>query len=241
MDEPRGKRLPRSFFATRPDLLAPALLGQRLVRILPDGSRLAGLIVETEAYLGVEDRAAHSFGGRRTDRVRSMYMQPGTAYVYFTYGMHFCFNVVCGQVDEPVAVLIRALEPVEGLDLMRANRSLRIAKSDLPARRASARKPQQPPKNGKTRNVRPPHLRDRDLCSGPAKLCQALTIDRALDGIDLVSDPRFFIESAREADLKPGTIGRASRIGVDYAGDWAHRELRWFLRDNPNVSKHPTA
>lgn len=169
-----------------------------------------------------------------------MYLQPGTAYVYFTYGMHYCFNVVCGQIDEPVAVLIRALEPVEGLDVMRASRSPRIAKSDVSARSSSARKPQRASMSGKTGNVRLPHLRDRDLCSGPAKLCQALSIDRALDGIDLVNDPRFFIESARKADLQLGTIGRASRIGVDYAGDWAHRELRWFLRDNPNVSKHPT-
>ena len=107
-------RIPRSFLAVDPEKLARRLLGQRLVRTLGDGTRLAGIIVETEAYLGVRDRAAHSFGGRRTPRNESMFARPGTAYVYFTYGMHHCVNVVCGRRDEPVAVLIRALEPVEG-------------------------------------------------------------------------------------------------------------------------------
>lgn len=213
-----GERLPRSFYAARPEDLAPALLGRRLVRILPDGTRLAGVIVETEAYLGVEDQAAHTFGGHRTDRVKSMYMQPGTAYVYFTYGMHYCFNVVCGRLDEPVAVLIRALDPVEGLEVMRARRG---------ARARTARR----------NNHAVSTLRDRDLCSGPAKLCEAMAIDRALDGVDLVSDPRFFIESGPGADVNPATIVRACRIGVDYAGEWAKRDLRFYLRDNPNVSK----
>ncbi|MCC6677046.1 MAG: DNA-3-methyladenine glycosylase [Phycisphaerales bacterium] len=219
----KGKRLPRSFFAAGPEALAPALLGQRLVRILPDGTRLAGLIVETEAYLGVEDRAAHSFGGRRTQRVKSMYQRPGTAYVYFTYGMHYCFNVVCGAVDEPVAVLIRALEPTEGLEAMRAARAGRPGKGGMvAARRDPARV-----------------VRDGELCSGPAKLCRAMSIDRSLDGADLVKDDRFFIETGRSADLEPRMIGRARRIGVDYAGDWARRELRWFVRGNPNVSRPP--
>ena len=79
--------------------VAKRLLGQRLVRILR-GQRLAGTIVEVEAYLGTEDRAAHTYGDRRTPRNRSMYLAGGHAYVYFTYGMHFCMNVVCGREDE---------------------------------------------------------------------------------------------------------------------------------------------
>ena len=96
--------------------IAQRLIGSTLVRILDDGERLSGMIVETEAYLGVEDAAAHSFGGRRTARNEAMYAVGGTAYVYFTYGMHHCVNVVCGGIDEPVAVLIRALEPMEGME-----------------------------------------------------------------------------------------------------------------------------
>lgn len=105
-----------------PVTVARRLLGQRLVRIFDDGTRLAGTIVEVEAYLGAEDRAAHTFGGRRTPRNESMYLPGGHAYIYFTYGMHHCLNVVCGKADEGVAVLLRAIEPTEGIDAMRRRR-----------------------------------------------------------------------------------------------------------------------
>ncbi|MCB9845457.1 MAG: DNA-3-methyladenine glycosylase [Phycisphaeraceae bacterium] len=124
-------RLSRRFFATDSPSLARRLLGCRLVRVLEDGTRLAGMIVETEAYLGLEDRAAHSFGGRRTPRNESMYARAGTAYVYFTYGMHHCVNVVCGRIDEPVAVLIRALQPTEGVERMFAHRRGAKRETDL--------------------------------------------------------------------------------------------------------------
>ena len=104
-----------------PITVARRLLGQRLVRVL-DGRRLAGTIVEVEAYLGAADKAAHTFGGRRTRRNQSMYLGGGHAYVYFTYGMHHCLNAVCGRVDEGVAVLLRAVEPTEGIELMFARR-----------------------------------------------------------------------------------------------------------------------
>src|SRR5262245_59101823 len=112
-----GPRLMRPFFATDPVTLAGRLLGQRLVRIRR-GRRLAGIIVEVEAYLGVPAAAAPTYDGRRTPRNEAMYADPGTAYVYFTYGMHHCLNVVGGRRGEPVAVLIRAIEPVEGLATM---------------------------------------------------------------------------------------------------------------------------
>ncbi|MEI7656702.1 MAG: DNA-3-methyladenine glycosylase [Phycisphaerae bacterium] len=115
-------RLLRDHFTLSAAALAPRLLGCTLVRLLPGGERLAGVIVETEAYVGVQDRASHAFGGRRTPRNESMYAEPGTCYVYFTYGMHHCVNVVCSKRDDPQAVLIRALEPVEGIDLMRRRR-----------------------------------------------------------------------------------------------------------------------
>ncbi|MHC5001700.1 MAG: DNA-3-methyladenine glycosylase [Planctomycetota bacterium] len=120
--------------------VAQRLLGQRLVRVV-DGERLAGTIVEVEAYLGVADRAAHSWGGRRTARNASMYLPGGHGYVYFIYGMHHCLNVVCGAADEPVAVLLRALEPTEGLARMWRNRPRARRETDLcsgPARLAAA-------------------------------------------------------------------------------------------------------
>lgn len=108
-------------FEHDPVTTARRLLGQRLVRV-DDGVRMAGLIVETEAYLGSVDQAAHTYGGRRTARNESMYLPGGHAYVYFTYGMHHCLNIVCGERDNGVAVLIRAIQPTEGIEWIRRNR-----------------------------------------------------------------------------------------------------------------------
>jgi len=116
-------KLSRSFYL-REDTVAVArdLLGKLLV--IPDaqGSRVSGAIVETEAYLGTEDRAAHSYGGRRTPRNEVMYGHAGHVYVFFVYGMYHQFNVVTGPPDHPHAILIRAIEPVEGIDVMRERR-----------------------------------------------------------------------------------------------------------------------
>lgn len=180
------------------------LLGCTLVRVLADGVRLSGVIVETEAYVGVRDRACHSFGGRRTPRNEVMYARAGAFYVYFTYGMHFCCNVVCGEADEPVAVLLRALEPTEGLEAMRA-------------RRTGAR-------------------RDRDLCSGPAKLCQAMAIDREQNGVDLVTSADLWIECPMAAVVGTGSIVRGPRIGIGSGNVWTRRLLRFGLRGHPCLS-----
>jgi DNA-3-methyladenine glycosylase len=200
-------RLPRSFYEFGSTSLAQRLIGQKLVRVLDDGTRLAGLIVETEAYLGIKDDAAHSYGGRRTPRNEAMYAQAGTAYVYFTYGMHFCMNVVCGKIGEPVAVLLRALEPVEGIEQMRTNR---------------------------TRRPRLTKLKDRELCSGPGRLCEALAIGRELNGIDLVTSGTLFIEAG--TIYGPRDLVRTTRVGIAYALEWAHRPLRWYLRESGHVS-----
>ena len=187
-----------------PVATARRLLGQRLVRIV-DGRRVAGLIVEVEAYLGPPDRAAHTWGGRRTPRNESMWRGGGRAYVYFTYGMHYCMNVVCGPVGAGTAVLVRALEPTEGLD-------------DMAGRRRAAR-------------------RETDLCSGPARLAQALAIDRALDGADLRTGPELWIEAVRARSLPARRLAAGPRVGVDYAGAWAKRRLRFWVRGNPHVSR----
>ena len=194
--------LPRSFYTRDAITVARALLGQRLVHV-DRGERLAGLIVETEAYLGRVDKAAHSYRGR-TERNASMWRQGGHAYVYFIYGIHFCMNVVAGAEADPVAVLLRALEPTEGLDTMRA-------------RRTRAR-------------------HDRDLCSGPGKLCEAMGIGRALDGEDLVTSGRLFIERVRHRAHPSRSIVATPRIGVGYAEEWAAEPLRFHLR-SPHVSR----
>ncbi len=204
----------REYFSTSAERLARRLLGASLVRVFADGVRVSGRIVETEAYCGFPDRGSHAYGGRRTARNESMYAGPGIAYVYFTYGMHYCVNVVCGMAGRPLAVLLRAIEPVEGLERMRELRG---------GGRTGARQ-----------------RSERDLCSGPGKLCQALGIDRKLDGIDLVESEELFLElpavGRRGEGPGLGRIRRTARIGLGNAGEWTHRPLRWLLWGNPFVS-----
>ncbi len=113
------KALPHDFYLRSTETVAKDLLGKKLCRELPSGQVLSGYIVETEAYLGLLDKACHSFGGRKTDRTCVMYEQGGVAYVYFIYGMYYCLNVVSSKKDHPEAVLIRALEPCDGIDFMK--------------------------------------------------------------------------------------------------------------------------
>jgi DNA-3-methyladenine glycosylase len=142
--------------------------------------------VEVEAYAGGVDPASHAYRGR-TPRNATMFGPPGHLYVYFTYGMHFCANVVCGEEGEASAVLLRALTPISGLAEMRAARG--------PAARS-----------------------DRDLCSGPGKLCQALGIDRSFDGADLVTADRE-VAVADDGTPAPGAPGISGRIGLSVAAD----------------------
>jgi len=119
----QSAKLPRDFY-TRPDVLKVSrdLLGKLLVVPTANKKRVSGMIVEVEAYRGPEDRASHAFGGRRTKRTETMYQTGGVAYVYFVYGMYYQFNVVSNVQDTPHAILVRALEPVEGIEFMRQRR-----------------------------------------------------------------------------------------------------------------------
>lgn len=199
----RGAKLPRSFY-TRGDALAVArdLLGTLLVLPAPTGERVSGRIVEVEAYCGVGDKASHAYGGRRTPRTETMYRAGGVAYVYFVYGMHHQFNVVTGPEGVPHAVLVRALEPAEGLEWMRRRRPART---------------------------------DRELTSGPGKLCQALGIERTYDGADLL-DSRVWVEDAG-APLGDEEVAAGARVGVAYAGEDALRPWRFWVKGNPFVSR----
>ena len=171
------RRLPRSFFARPSPEVGPDLLGRILVRKVGDGTLLTARIVEAEAYQE-DDPASHSFRGR-TNRTEVMFGPPGHAYVYFTYGMHHCMNVVTGSTGEGSAVLLRAAEPLEGLEEM--------------ARRRGTNDP-------------------RALCSGPGRLCQALGIDRAENGLDLVRGRLLWLlEGAPPA---PSTINVGPRVGI---------------------------
>jgi DNA-3-methyladenine glycosylase len=189
------------FYHRKTDEVARRLLGCTLVHIV-NGQRLAGRIVETEAYMGIEDPACHTFGDRRTLRTKSMYLDGGHAYVYLIYGMHFCFNVVTRAIDVPEAVLIRAVEPTEGIEVMR---ELRNAKSKKVLKTSVAKL-------------------NKNLANGPGKLCQALAIDRSCDGLPL-TNAELFIEEGQRIDEKKIIAG--PRIGVAYAGIAAAWPLRF--------------
>ncbi len=197
--------------------MARRLLGAIVVR--DDGAgRRAGRIVETEAYGGLEDRASHARAGR-TPRTGVMFGPPGRAYVYLVYGMHHCLNVVCGPEGEAAAVLIRALQPLEGLDLMRHARGLMA--------------------DGGRGGAAPGG--DARLTAGPARLCQALGIDRSLDGLDLLSDDRLRLVGPPRGEVRLEVGERVvagPRVGVAYAGpEWAARPWRFGIADHGSLSR----
>lgn len=196
----RRRTLPRAFYRRDSRVVAPELLGKLLVRRGDDGPPLVARIVEVEAYAGAEDPGSHGYRGE-TPRTRTMFGRAGHLYVYFTYGMHWCANAVCGEAGESSAVLLRAAAPLEGHDRMRANRG------------AAAR-------------------RDRDLCSGPAKLCQAFGIDRAFDGADLVTGD-LGVRILDDGTPPPEAPVVSRRIGLS-AG--VEHEWRWHVAGDPNVS-----
>ncbi|XP_077069619.1 DNA-3-methyladenine glycosylase [Siphateles boraxobius] len=203
-------RLSDSFFHQSCVDLAKAFLGKVLVRKLTDGTELRARVVETEAYLGGEDKASHSAGGKRTERNTAMFMKPGTIYVYPIYGIYLCMNV--SSQGEGAAVLLRSLEPLSGQDVMRG---LRAAK-----RKAGAKT-----------------LQDKELCNGPSKLCQALDIQRCFDRRDLATDTEVWLERNPERETVPvGEVVSAHRIGVESHGEWATKPLRFYLRGHPCVS-----
>jgi len=192
----RAATLPVSFFDRPADLVARELLGALVVSRAGD-VRTSARIVETEAYLGYRDPASHGYLHRRNDRNAALFGPPGSWYVYLSYGIHWCANLVCEGEGTASAVLLRALDPVEGVETMRQRRG---------------------------------RMDDRELCSGPGKLCQALAITRDLDGrmmakSDVVVRP--------PAVALPFHVLATPRIGITKAADWP---LRFVVHGNPHVS-----
>ncbi len=199
-------RPPAAFFARPAVVVARALLGCYVVRCEGDVV-MSGRIIETEAYVGPHDAASHAFEGRRTPRNEQMYAPPGTAYIYFTYGMHFCCNVSVVRAGYPAAVLLRALEPVEGA-------------AHMAARRACA--------------VTPP---EHKLLSGPGNLCKGLGLDKAFDGENLLTSSRFYITTGGKPLPWPASqVAKTPRVGIGDRGEWTDEPLRFLIRANPSVS-----
>jgi DNA-3-methyladenine glycosylase len=210
-----ARLMPRSFFERHPKVVARQVLGKILARRERDGSLVAGRIVEAEAYLGADDAAAHSAAGR-TERTAVLFGPAGHAYVYFTYGMHYCMNISCEPQGRAGCVLLRALEPIEGVEEMAANRKIK----------------QQIPRSARNDNSFD-HKTLRLLCSGPARLCQALGIDRPRDnGKDLLSlnsDLQVLDDGYRVKRVLATT-----RIGITKSADLP---LRFYIEGSPFVSQ----
>jgi DNA-3-methyladenine glycosylase len=198
-----NEKLPRKFYTRHATVqIAKDLIGCLLVVPTVDGRRVSGMIVETEAYLGAIDKAAHSYKNRRTKRTETMFSIGGTVYVFFVYGMYFQFNVVVGQQNTPHAILIRAVEPIDGIEVMRERR-------------------------GKAMN-------DKNLTSGPGKLCIALGVDKTFDGADLLSE-KVWLEKFRK--FSEAEIASGKRIGIDYAEEFTEKLWRFWLKGNDFVSR----
>ena len=199
-------KLSREFYLRSNTLeIARDLLGKLLVVPTETGERVSAMIVETEAYLGVIDKAAHSYKGRRTKRTETMFAIGGTAYVFFVYGMYFQFNVVVSAIDTPHAILIRAVEPQENIEIMRRRR-------------------------GK--------MPDKNLTSGPGKLCIALGINKKFDGTDLLKDV-IWLEDFKSFPKEK--IAAGTRIGINYAEEFAAKPWRFWIKDNLFVSSFQKA
>ena len=203
-----GKILKNDFFKRDTVEVAKSLIGKKIIRNI-SGNFFCVKIVETEAYLGLEDRACHSYGGRITDRNKTLYLPGGHIYVYLIYGMYDLLNIVTRDEDHPEAVLIRGVEPLENLDGISKNRF------------------------GKAYEELSTYQR-KNLSNGPGKLSMAIGINRSLNG-KVLSKDYLYIGEGEEVPEKDLVITK--RIGIDYAGEDADLPLRFCLRDNPYVSK----
>ncbi len=206
-------KLERAFYERDTLVVARELLGAHLVHKSREGTTV-GKIVETEAYIGPHDKASHAYKGRLTKRTSTLFGPGGHAYVYQIYGLYYCFNIVTRKSGMPEAVFIRALEPVEGIDLMSRRRNLSHAlrsKSNL-----------------------------ENLANGPSKLCIAMGIDRSLNGTDLCGDDIYLTRSCKGSscngeDSERGVIC-TPRVNIDYAEEAKNYPWRFYLGNSKCVS-----
>lgn len=203
-------KLPESTFVGNTLEVAQSLLGHKLVHIV-NGIKRSGYIVEVEAYQGTDDKAAHSYGGQPTKRTEVMYGLPAHAYVYFIYGMHYCFNIVTAPVGVPHAILIRAIMPAEGMEFMLQSRygTVDVTKQQL-----------------------------RNITNGPGKLAKAMEITTEQNGQSLISDTLYIEKVAPQDHLSQQyKIGCGPRININYAEEAIHYPWRFYFIGHPHVSK----
>lgn len=192
-------KLGRDFFNRDTLAVARDLLGKYLVRMW-QGERLVGRITETEAYIGRCDKACHAYGYKRTPRTETLFARPGTAYIYLIYGMYHCLNFVTEAEGEPAAVLLRGLEPVEGLVPMSLNRFGRLPGELTPYQK-------------------------KHFLDGPGKVCRALALTRAQNGLDLCGEELFLWDGGEN----PPVIHTGPRVGIDYAQEAVQFPWRFYV------------
>lgn len=192
--------LPRTFYDRDTVQAARALLGQYLVRALPDGEELVCRITETEAYVGRMDKACHAYGYKRTPRTQTLFARPGTAYIYLIYGMYHCLNFVTEPEGEPAAVLIRGAQPVQNGDIIAKNRFGRKM-TELTS------------------------YQKKNFLNGPGKLCGGLLLTREQNGLDLTDKDSGLYVCPGPA---PEEIFVGKRIGIDYAQEAAEFPWRFW-------------
>lgn len=222
-DTERLRRLERDFFTVDGLTLAQKLLGKVLVHETPYG-RVRGIITETEAYMGVEDKGSHSYGGKRTDRTEPMFHIGGTSYVYLIYGMYSCMNVAAGAADVPQAVLLRMAEPLDA-ESEQIMLRLRMEQQEQKKRRRAERLGLAAPKplQGAALLSLRKHPAD-----GPGRLCIAMGITRRDNAVDMVDSDSFYWTEG--IAVSPKEIQAGKRIGIDYAEEAADYLWRFTLK-----------
>jgi len=200
-------KLTIEFYARETLQVAKELLGKILVHEV-NGVKLRGMIVETEAYIGSIDKACHAYGGKKTPRLTTLYGMPGIAYVYFIYGMYHCFNVITKEEGFPEGVLIRAIEPIDGIDVMAR---LRFKKAYNELTKAQI----------------------KNLTTGPSKLCIAMNINKENNKQDLCTSELYIEDSVEKEKIE---IVEAKRIGIDYAEEAKDFLWRFYIKNNIWVS-----
>ena len=202
------RKLTREFYNRTSLDVAKDLLGKYLVHIV-DGVEVIGRIVETEAYMGPFDKAAHSYNNRRTKRNEVMFGPPGFAYVFVIYGMYSCMNIVTEEAGKPQAVLIRALEPVAGLGKMA---ELRYEKSLSDCNKKEL----------------------TGFTNGPGKLCQSMHITRINNGTDMCGGSFYVAEGLEEQEFQ---VVSTTRVNIDYADEAIHYPWRFYIKGNKYISQ----
>lgn len=231
---PEKKRLPREFFMTDALILSQALLGKIMVHRTPYGT-VRGIITETEAYMGVEDKGSHTYMGRRTERTEPMFHIGGTSYVYFIYGMYNCMNITAGEAEIPQAALIRAVEPAdeasrEIMEKLRVQKLSRRKKAPEHAETKSTGMPDKSSKDqpGRDKGAQLPSSVRKHLADGPGKLCIAMDITKKDNDVDMAESEDFFLTEGIE--VEEAQIEKGKRIGIDYAEEAADYLWRFTLK-----------